>query len=190
MSASRVVANRQRFLTELEASFSSLLASCGFGPEPRWQKTAQRDFLTWVRESEWKQDAVKIDHRPGGEAIGLGVEVHLPLSADETVFFDGLGVDHLLGRRGYRIPTGAGTFARWRARALVNRMAKDCLAALSWFDQSASPAAALARLRTGETNGCGSGGRAYTRVERYLEGLTDGPVGASSTVSTGGGAGE
>ena len=177
MSESSFLANKKRCIAEVESSLSLLLEAHGFGAEPIRFETEQRDFTEWIRDRRWKQDVIRLHSRPLGEILGLGVEVRMPDIPDKLAMFDGRAANHVLGRRGYYVPYGTGPVARWRTRALIRRISRDCLAVLEWFESSASPTAALARLRTGETNGCGSEGRAYSNTERYLEALLDAPKG-------------
>lgn len=165
---------RQEILLSLEASLSALLAGHGFAAEPMRFQTTKHRFVGWPRNHGWKRDEIRVSHRPGGESIGLGIEVHLPVGdGGEHKIFDGLTVPTLLDRRAYWLPTGSGAFARLRARRLVRRIARDCRDALTWFELTATPAAALARLKTGETNGCGAEGLMYARAEAHLEALAE-----------------
>lgn len=171
MTAAGTLPNKPALMNEIESALSALLENEGFDSKATKRKTEQRDFVEWTRDLGWKQDIVKIGRRPRGLKIGLGLEVRMPTEPETLDLFDGRRANDVLGRRGYLIPSGTGRLARWRTRALVGRIRKDCGDALTWFEQSSSPRVALERLRTGETNGCGSGGKVFSRVERHLESL-------------------
>ncbi len=163
------------FVTEVAAALGPLLSGVGFSAAPKRIKTLEHRFLQWYRKDAWKRETVSLDFKPRSTLFGLGVEVALFEAENELVRLDAQSVEILLDGRGYRMPEGRGIIARLRRNRLKQRVCRDCKKVLPWFDQFRSPGTALVRLRTGETNGCGGGGKNYDCAERFLESLIDGP---------------
>ena len=168
------MSNKKLCLEEIESRLSPVLEQHGFDPKPSVLKANDVHFTDWIRDLGWRRDSIRVCNLLRSENISLGIEVGLAIEPDGPINLDGRVVQHLVNRTGYyRAPAGkgGGRWTRWRIQSVAKRVVRDCDKALSWFDQFATPTLALERLRTGETNGCGSGGKRYSEAERYLESL-------------------
>ena len=132
--------------------------------------------VTWERDNPWKVDSVVLAHLP--KAYGrlfVSFNVYLKEEGRSLRIFDGMTIDGTGNQNYFVIPAGFRKIL-WTPERFASYTARKTRAQLSWFDAFTSPEDCLRRLRTGETNGAGSGGKAYSKFESILRSLRESPT--------------
>jgi hypothetical protein len=171
MRRAEVAADRtSELLQELRVAVEEALAPRGF---VRAAPTHQQDGVTfdeWKRDAGWKVDMVALSYRgPSPIAVAVNVYVSIPAARPgrSAVDIDGLTVGFLAGHEpSYDLPRGL--FRGAKERRFVETIASDTVAALTWFDQYATPEKCLARLDSEDRNGPRKGSPAHDAVVAYL----------------------
>jgi len=140
------------------------------------KKDASRNIMgasaSWCRECAWKIDSVELFHdRARPNRFFVSYVLYLKGTDIPRRVFDGMALEGF--RRGttvFLLPKGVGKLLMTPARFAAD-VAKKAAAQLCWFDELDTPEKCLRRLRTGETNGAGTGGKAFDIIETTLKAL-------------------